>query len=180
ELVLGTLVDLLRRLPPRDRPGHPGQAAGADRVHGHADALQLAAQRQGHADDRGLGGAVVALTEMAHQPGTGRGVDDAAVKGAVAFLGRGTPPPRSGPAGEPGSPDVHAHHHVEVLDAHVPHGAIAHDPGVVHQDVQPTELVVGTLDHRVRLRLVANVTEVGDGLAASLGDELDDALGVLA
>jgi hypothetical protein len=93
------------------------------------------------------------------------------LRSAAPVLGRG-------PAREPGAPYLHLHDEIEVGGRHVPDEPVAHDAGVVHQDVEPAVGVDGLLDHRVGLFLVAHVAVVRRRGAPASGDDVDDHVGV--
>ena len=76
-------------------------------------------------------------------------------------------------AWQPSAPQVHLDHGVEVLDRHVEDRAVAHDSGVVDNDVEPTQVVGGLGDHGLGLRGIRHVRVVGMCAAAALGDDVD-------
>src|SRR5690606_4532571 len=117
-----------------------------DAVDGDAELVELQAEGLGEPGDARLGGGVVGLTEVAHQPGAGGGVDHATGEG-LAALGALTPVAGGVVAGGPGSLDVDPQDRVEVAFAHVPDGAVSHDAGVVHEHVELAEGVDGLGDH---------------------------------
>ena len=73
---------------------------------------------------------------------------------------------------------MHGDDGVEVLFGHVPDGGVAHDPGIVHQDVEPAVGVDGLLDHGAGILEAGDVAVVGRGLAAALGDDVHGEVGV--
>jgi hypothetical protein len=72
--------------------------------------------------------------------------------------------------------EVHRDDGVELLLAGVGHHPVAHDAGVVHQNIQTTELLNCGLDEACRLIPVRDVGSVGDGFATGGGDLVDYAL----
>src|SRR4051812_4105313 len=83
-------------------------------------------------------------------------------------------------AGQPRAAHVHAHDRIEVVRIHVPDHAVAHDAGVVHEDVEPAPRVDRLLHHLPGRVVVGHVGVVGDRLAAPLLDDLDCEVGVAA
>ena len=73
--------------------------------------------------------------------------------------------------------EVHGDDGVELFLAGVGDHPVAHDAGVVHQNVQTTEGLDGSLYQAGRLVPVRDVGSVGDGFASGCGDLVDHALG---
>ena len=127
------------------RRGHAGRARRRDRVHRDAVLAELDRPHEGHAHDPGLGGAVVGLAEVAAQPGRRRDVDDAAV--ALLLHHR-----RRVAGAVERALEVHADHRVEVGLFHLDERLVAHDAGVVHEDVDRAERVDRGLHDAARRR----------------------------
>src|SRR5262249_38046569 len=72
--------------------------------------------------------------------------------------------------------EVHGDDGVELLLAGVGHHPVAHDAGVVHQDVESTEAVDGGLHEGGRCVPVRDVGSVGAGFATGRGDFVAHAL----
>src|SRR5262249_38339269 len=121
--------------------------------HGDPVLPELERPDERHAHEPGLGGTVVRLPEVAAQAGRRRDVDDAPVPGVLHDEGRVV-------AAVERPFEVHADDGVEVLLVHLHEGAVAHDPGVVDEDVELTERVHGRPDDP------AGAVEVRDGVVA--------------
>jgi hypothetical protein len=74
------------------------------------------------------------------------------------------------PGGREGASKVHTYPHVPVFDAHIHDHPVAHDAGVVHEQVQVTEGVDRLPDETLCAISVGDVIPVGDGLAAGPTD----------
>jgi hypothetical protein len=159
--------------------GKPGQPAWADGVDGHAELVELQAGGLGEPDDRGLGGGIVRLTEVADQAGSRGGVDDPAGE-FLAGIRPAPPVPCRVVHEQPGAAHVHPHDQVEVSRRHVPDHLVARDAGIVDQDVQPAEFRYRPVDQGRTLVVVGNVAVVGHGDATSLADQRDYLVGILA
>ena len=72
--------------------------------------------------------------------------------------------------------DVYLHHQVPVLIFHVLEADIAQDAGIVDEDIDPAKVLDGSLNDLVA---VLDRVVVGDGLAASRCDLLDNLVGGL-
>ena len=72
------------------------------------------------------------------------------------------------------------HDEIEVVRRHVPDRPVAHDAGIVDDDVELAVRVDGLLHHIVCLLLVADVAVVRRGGAASSLDDADDHVGISA
>ena len=75
-------------------------------------------------------------------------------------------------ARRPRAVQVHLDDRVEVLGRHVEDRAVPNDAGVVHEDVEPTELRHGLLDHLAGLVVVRHVGVVGRRHATAVLDDL--------
>ena len=62
----------------------------------------------------------------------------------------------------------------------IPNGSVAHDPGVVDQNVEPPPFVDRSFDHRFGVGFVGHVAIVRNGHAPARGDQLDCEVCVLA
>ena len=71
---------------------------------------------------------------------------------------------------------MNSDHRIPVVFRHVEDHAVAEDTGVVHDRVELSERVDGTLDDALRSLEIADAVAVGDGLAASLLDLVHDLL----
>ena len=70
---------------------------------------------------------------------------------------------------------VHPHDRVPLVDRHVGQHAVAQEPGVAHDGVEPTERIDRLAHHGAHLIPVGDVGAIGDGFAAlrlDLGDDL--------
>jgi hypothetical protein len=157
--------------------GHPRAGAGRDRVDRHAVLLELTTEHDRQRGDAGLGGGVVGLTGVAEQSRLARRVDDPPVD---LLAGLAALAPIDG--GEAGrrevTLEVHADDGVPVFLAHVEAHPVAQDARVVDQDVEVAPGLDRLVDEALRALPVGDVVVIGDGLAAGLGDLVDDLLGV--
>ena len=176
ELALGDVVGLEGLAGTGHGGGDAGEPGRADAVGGDVRGGELLGERQREPGDGGLGGGVVGLAEVAAQAGTRGGVDDAAVD-AGAGLVLLTEVLGGEVRHRPRAPHVDVHHDVPVLDRHVPDGGVAHDAGVVHDDVELAVGVDGLLHHLAALLVVRDVAVVRGGDAALGLDEVDGLVG---
>jgi hypothetical protein len=65
----------------------------------------------------------------------------------------------------------------EILDAHLGKAAVAQDPGIVDQDVDPAPALLRGRDHRFDLLRIGDAGAVRDSLAARRLDLLDHLAG---
>ena len=171
------LVDLvagvLRR---RDGPGQPGSGCRGDRVDPDPVPDELLLRDHGEGGDTALGGAVVALPDIAEQSRRRGRVDDRGVH-RPAGLRLLAPVLGGGTGGEEVPSQVHPHDGVPLLVGHVDQHAVAEDAGVVHEHVQVAEGVDGRLHEPARPLPVGHVVAVGDRFPARGPDLRHDLLG---
>ena len=120
------------------------------------DLVELERQREGEADDGGLGGRVAGLAEVAAEAGARRGVDDAAAERCPPWPARASTSRRGA-----------RRHQVpwtctrmtasKSSTGHVPDRGVAHDAGVVDDDVELAEGVDRLLDDLAGLLVVGDV-----------------------
>ena len=124
----------------------------------------------------GLGAAVVDLAGLALEAGARHGVDDRRAR-LAAFLRLVAPVHRGVVHRVEGAVHVHLHDRVEVFGRHREHHLVAEDAGVVHEHVEAAERVERGADDVLGAVEVGDAVVVGDGLAAALGDDVDDLVG---
>ena len=166
--------DPLRLHEGKNIRGHNGlgHAAGGDGSNDVGENVVLDAllgEGLGEADHGELGGRVVGLAKVTEETGGGGGVDDA-TELLLAEVGPG------GAGSLVGALDVDLEDEVPVLILHVLEGDVAEDTGVVDEDIDAAELLDGGLDDLVA---VLDAVVVGDGLAASGLDLVDNHIGSL-
>src|ERR1700733_2155847 len=115
-------------------------------IHRYPDTVQLKSEGKREPHHGRLGCRVIRLTEVAYQPGTRSRVDDAA-SAVKAVLVERAPMTGSSAAGQPWTSDVNSHDGVPGLCREVPDAPIAHDSGVVDQNVDATPFVERPFDH---------------------------------
>ncbi len=163
-------------MPRAEVLGHPRAGARRQAVDGHAVAGELLRGDHRQAGDARLGGAVVALADVAEQARRARRVDDPAADrlarlGAVAPVGGGVVQ-RTERALE-----VDVDDRVPLLLGHVDDHPVAQDPGVVDEDVELAEVVDRLLDQLARGGEVGDVGAVDDRLAPECLDLPHDVVG---
>ena len=79
--------------------------------------------------------------------------------------------------GVEGAVHVHLDHRVEVFGGHREHHLVAQDAGVVDQHVEAAERIERGADDVLGSLEVGHAVVVGNGLAAALGDDVDDLVG---
>ena len=144
--------------------GHGGERGGGDRVGRDPAARALHGDDRGERGDAGLGGAVVALAEVAQQTRRRRRVDD------VARLALGLPVLHRRAGGQEVPAQVHADDGVPVVVGHLGQRLVPQDAGVVDQRVEPAELAHGGLDEPVRDVGIGDVARDGDRAPPRGGD----------
>ena len=72
---------------------------------------------------------------------------------------------------------VHLHHQLKIIEAHLRESLVTEDTGIVDDDVELTIGIDRLLDHGCRILAVGHGTGIGDGFAARCPDLLDDFLG---
>ena len=152
---------LLREARLRDRRDH----VALDVVLGALDGEHVREPDQAH-----LGGAVVALAEVAEDAGAGGREHDPAV---VVLLHHA----EGGLRDVERALQVHVEHDAEILGLELREGLVAQDAGVVDDDVDLAEVVDRGLHDRGAALGRRDGVVVGDGLAAGLVDLLHDLIG---
>ena len=127
-------------------------------------------QRLHEADQRQLGGAVVALAEVAVQPGGRGGHQDAPV-----FLRHHVRPGRLDQVH--GAHQVHIQHQAEIGQIHLGEALVAQDAGVADQRVDAAPGVQRLLHQGLHGLEIGDGSAAGHGLAAAGADFLHHALG---
>ena len=121
------------------QPGAGHRQAGAgrrgDAVAPHVVAGQFLRRDLGERGDARLGGAVVRLPRVGHQPRRRRGVDDPTRPPAVGFV-LGAPERGGEPRRREVTLEVHADDVVPLVLGHVDDQPVAQDAGVVDEDVE--------------------------------------------
>ncbi len=135
--------------------GHAGDPRRRDGIDRDPVLAELERPHEGHAHDGGLGGAVVGLPEVAPQPGRRGDVDDAPVPGVLHDRRRVADRVE-------GALLVHGDDGVVVRLVHLHDGPVAHDPGIVHHDVDRPEVVHRRPDDAAGGLEVAHRVVVGD------------------
>src|SRR4030095_620621 len=121
--------------------------------------------------DPGLGSGIGALPDAALEPGPGAGVDDAGVDRATR-LRLGAPVVAGVTRHAEVSAQVDTDHGVPLLLRAAHEHAVAHEAGVVDDDVAAAEGVERRAHQRARPPAIADVRAVRDGRAAALADLL--------
>src|SRR3954468_16969898 len=133
--------------------------SGRDRVHPHAEVAELAREDPGHAPDGRLAGHVVHEAWGANEDRAGRDVDD----DTAALLAEQWSNRR---AAAPDTANVDRHDPIPLVDwnrierlGRSPKLTV--ERGVVDQDVDPTVLVHGGIDHVVHAGIVGDIDSYG-------------------
>ncbi len=156
--------------------GHPRPRVRRQAVDRDAVAAELLGGDQRQPGDPGFGGPVVGLADVAEDPRRARGVDHAAAH-LLARL-RALAPMRPGvPERSEVALQVHRDHGVPLLLRHVHEHAVAEDPRVVHEDVEPAVAVDRPLHELLGRAEVGHVRVARHRLAAVGHDLVDDLLG---
>ena len=167
-------LGLFRRAAEPKVLGHAGERSRGNGVHHDAVALEFHRRDDREARDAGLRRAVVGLTGVAVDPRGRRRVDDPSVVGLAAL--RTLAPVRRGEARDAeGALEVDLDNRIPLFFGHVHEHPVAQDAGVVHDDVEATEVVDRLLDDVAGALPGRDVVTVGDGLAAhrfDLGDHI--------
>ncbi len=150
------------------RPGLGGRGEG---IGGDAVFLKLRGKAVGHADDAGVGGAVLALAQVSAGPGGGGAVHYAA-PALVDHVLNGLTDNVKMTGGLDGVDSV-PHFLRHVLDR-----AEAEGGSDIHNDVELAVGFYGSLGELAGRFVIGDVAEAGDGLAAGVADLLGGALGV--
>src|SRR5260221_1950181 len=154
-------LELRRRLLV-EAGGHVGRdEARGDRVDRDRPSGELLRERARESEDAGLARGVVRLSGVARDPDHGGDIDDP----ASGFHQRA----RRGLEEVPAALQVHGDDAVEVFFAHAQEQLVARDAGVVHEDVEPAELLLD-LCHELRDgRRAGDVAAVGPRALGELG-----------
>src|SRR5690348_7371056 len=124
-----------------------------DRIHEHVPRRQLLRHALREPDQPGLRGGIIRLPLVARQPHHARDIDDP----PPAALDH---PPGCELGKEEGGLQVRIQHGVPVVGADPEQQVVLRDPGVVHQHVDGTEVLLDGLDQPLDLRLVGDVAGV--------------------
>ena len=149
--------------------GHAGQRARRQRPDPDVVFAALDRQHVGQAPDAALGGAVIALAEIADQARGRRGIDD----DAAAVLAHPAEH-RLGDAER--ALQMHLQHLVPGGFGGLGKGLVEQDAGIVDEDVGAAEMLDGVVEHRLAARHGRDVGAVGDRAAAFRLDRIDDLL----
>jgi len=122
--------------------GHSGSRKGCDAVGLDVSLRSLECESTGEPEETKLGGGVVGLSEASVESGSRCGVDDSAVL-LLLHVRPGGLGAREGPL------QMDQHDQVPVLVGHLRETDVSQDPGVVDQDVHPSEGIDGRLDNFV-------------------------------
>ena len=150
--------------------GEPRLRDRSDRVDLDVVLRALDREHVHEANQAHLRGAVVRLAEVAEDARARRRYHDPAV---AVLLHRG----ERGLGDEERALQVHVDDRLEVLGLELGEALVAQDPGVVHEDVDPAEVVERGLDDRLAAFGRGDRVVVGCGLAAGLDDLLHGRVG---
>ena len=143
--------------PTRGVVGHlGGDETRSDRVHVDPEPTELEGQRAGEALYTGLRRGVVRLAAVAVRRDAGEVEDLPVLLRHERLLGR--------LAHQEGALEVHVDHRVPVVLTELEQQVVPGDAGVVHQDVQSTELLEHAVDSRLDGGTVGDVAPDADGL----------------
>ena len=147
----------------RDGADEAAPGEGRDAIGAHVEARHVEGDGFREADDAELRRGVIGLAEIADQAGGGGEMDEAA-----ALL---LPEMLSGGARHiEGAEEMHLHHRLEIIDAHLVEEAVAQDAGIVDDAVDAPEALDGLAHDAFGGGGIGDAGAIGDGLATGGAD----------